>query len=49
MLKFKELLFGVGTMAAAVGGNICVGRLHVETSGFTGSEVPEDREVREEE
>lgn len=46
-LKVEELLFRVSSM----GGNPCRGRLglHVETSGFTGSDVLDDREVREEE
>ena len=49
-LKVEGLLFGVSSFAA-VGGNPCGGTvgLHVETSGFTGSDVPDDREVREEE
>lgn len=50
-LKVEELLFGESSLAAAVGGDPCGGRpgLHVETSGFTGSDVTDDREVREEE
>lgn len=50
-LKAEELLFGVCSLAATVGGNPCGGRLglHMETSGLTGSDVLDDREVREEE
>ncbi len=51
-LKVEELLFEVSSFATrAVGGNSCGGRLgvHVEMSGFTGSDVLDDREVREEE
>lgn len=49
--KAEEMLFGVSSFEAVVGGNSCEGRLGlgvvVETS--TGSDVLDDREVREEE
>lgn len=50
-LKVEELLFGVSSFSATMSGYPCGGTLglHVETSGFTGSDVPDDREVREEE
>lgn len=50
-LKDEEWLFGVSSFVATVGGDSCGGRLglHVETSGLTDSDVPDDREVREEE
>lgn len=50
-LKVEELLVGVSSFAATVGVDPCGGRLglHMETSGLTGSDVPDDREVREEE
>lgn len=51
VLRDEVVLFGVSSFSAAVGGNPCGGTLglHVETSGFNGSDVPDDREVREEE
>ena len=49
--KAEDLLFGVSSFAATVGGDPWGGRrgLHVETSGLTGSDVPDEREVSEEE
>ena len=50
-LKFDELLFGASSFVVTVGEVPCGGIfwLLVETSGCTGSDVPDDREVREEE
>lgn len=48
-LKVEELLYGVSSFSATVSGDPCEGRLglHVETSELTSSDVPDDREVRE--
>lgn len=51
ILKVEGLLFGVSSFGVTVGEVCCGGRLglHMETSALTGSDVPDDREVREEE
>lgn len=50
-LNVDEFFFGVSLFDVTVGEVPCGGRLglHVEKSGCTGSGVPDDREVREEE
>lgn len=50
-LKVEELLFGMSSFAATLGGDPCGSKLglHAGPSGLTGSDVPDDREVSEEE
>lgn len=51
LLKVIALLFAAGSWLAKVSGASCAGRLglHVETSGFTGSDALDDSEVSDEE